>query len=85
MVQAIIDIDEKANRVLNIVKAKFGLNDKSEAIEHIIYSYGMEILEPELKPEYIKKLQKLVKQKGKRFDSVTELRSYIENRNKTRT
>ena len=85
MVQAIIDIDEKANRVINIVKAKFELNDKSKAIEHIIYSYGMEILEPELKPEYMKKLQILQKQKGKRFKNIKEMRSYLDVRAKSGT
>ena len=33
MVQAIINISEHANQILNIVKAKYGLNDKSETID----------------------------------------------------
>ena len=33
MVQAIITIDDETNRVLNMVKAKFNLKDKSQAIE----------------------------------------------------
>ena len=32
MVQAMVNISEEANRVLNIVKAQYGLKDKSEAI-----------------------------------------------------
>ena len=36
MVQAVIDIDERANRVLNIIKAKHGLKDKSERIFGIL-------------------------------------------------
>ena len=36
MVKAIVDIDEKANRVINIVKAKENLKDKSDAINLII-------------------------------------------------
>lgn len=63
MVQAIINIDEKANRVLNIIKAKYGLKDKSQAIEVMTGEYEEEILEPELRPEYIEKAQKIMKQK----------------------
>lgn len=63
MVQAIIDINEHANRVLNIVKAKYGLTDKSEAIEIMAEQYEMEVLEPELRPEYIEKAKKIMKEK----------------------
>ena len=35
MVQAMINISEDANHVLNIVKAKYKLKDKSAAIEQI--------------------------------------------------
>ena len=79
MVQAIIDIEEQTNRVLNIVKAKFGLKDKSEAINVMAEQYEKELLEPQLRPEYIEKLQRIKKQKGIRFKSVKELREHIEN------
>ena len=52
MVQAVIDIDENTNRVLNIVKAKFGLKDKSQAINMVVNDYEQRSLEPELRPEY---------------------------------
>jgi hypothetical protein len=51
MVKAMIDIDENANRILNIVKAKFGLKDKSQAINMMAKEYGQVVLEPELRPE----------------------------------
>lgn len=65
MVQAMINITENANRVLNIVKAKHGLKDKSEAINLVVSEYEENSLEPELRPEYNKKLDKIVK--GKHF------------------
>ena len=58
MVQAMIDISNEANQILNIVKAKHNLRDKSKAIEKVILDYGTEILEPELKPEFIEKMKK---------------------------
>jgi hypothetical protein len=79
MVQAVINIDEKVNRILNIVKAKFGLKDKSQAINLVVSEYEENFLEPELRPEYIKKLQKIKKQKGIHFKNIDELRQHIEN------
>ena len=58
MVQAMIDISDEANQILNIVKAKHNLRDKSKAIEKVILEYGTEVLEPELKPEFIEKMKK---------------------------
>ena len=58
-----ININDNSNRVLNIVKAQFGLKDKSEAIEFIVDRYEETFLEPELKPDYRKKLDKIVKGK----------------------
>lgn len=61
MVQAVINIDEHANRVLNIVKAKHGLRDKSQAINLVVQEYEQSFLEPELRPEYRVKLTKIMK------------------------
>ena len=63
MVQAMIDIKKEANKVLNIVKAKYGLKDKSEAINLGVKEYEENFLEPELRPEYKNKLLKIIKGK----------------------
>ena len=77
MVQAIINIEEQTNRVLNIVKAKFGLKDKSEAIDRMAQQYEETILEPELKPEYIEKAKKIMKQKKIHVGTVENLRKRL--------
>ena len=80
MVQAMIEIPKEVNQVLNIVKARFGLKTKSEAIARVVAEYGSEILEPELRPEYIEKLKKIEKEGyGETFNSIEELRNSIEN------
>lgn len=56
MVKAIVDINDEANRIINIVKAKEELRDKSDALNLIISMYGKELLEPELRPEFITEL-----------------------------
>ncbi len=78
MVQAVIDIPERVNRVLNVVKAKYGLKDKSQAIAIVVNEYEEEFLEPELRPEYLEKLNKIRKEKGIPFKSMAELRKIIE-------
>ena len=50
MVQAMIEINEHANRVLNIVKAKYGFNNKSKAIEFVVQNFEETELEDVLKP-----------------------------------
>ena len=74
MVQSIIDLSESEDRVINIVKAKFGLKNKSQAIALMAKTYQDSFLEPELKPEYLNKLENIRKGKNLRFNSVEELR-----------
>lgn len=67
MVQALIEIDDNTNRVLNIVKAKYDLKDKGEAVEIVVNKYIEEEDEPELRPEFIKKIEAIKKQKSIRI------------------
>jgi hypothetical protein len=63
MVQAMVNISENANQILNIVKARYNLKDKSEAIEKVVIDYGGNILEPELRPEFIQSMVQISKEK----------------------
>jgi len=77
MVQAIINIDEHTNKILNIIKTKYELKDKSSAIDLMAMQYEEEILEPELKPEYIEKARKINKQKAVDVGSIEKLRDRL--------
>ena len=80
MVQAIINIDDSTNKILSVIKAKYGLKDESDTIDFIVAEYEEEMLEPELKPEYIEKMQKIMKQEPiEPFNTVDELKAYIES------
>jgi uncharacterized protein YnzC (UPF0291/DUF896 family) len=79
MVQAIIDLGEKEDRILTIVKGKYGLKNKSDAVNLVIAKFEEELLEPHLRPEYIKKVRKIEKGKFHKFKSIDELRNRIEN------
>jgi len=80
MVQSIINISEGKDRILNIVKAQHGFKNKNQAIEFILEIYSDSFLDPELRPEFIEKLNK-IRQENEftNFNSIEELRKIIEN------
>lgn len=82
MAQAVINLTEHEDRILNIVKGKYGVKNKSDAIKIVIEKFEEEFLEPQIKPEYLKKLEKIHKGKYLKFNSVEELRASIEKRSK---
>jgi len=72
MVQALVDISDDANYIINLVKAKYRLKDKSQAIDRLAEEYGRELLEPELRPEFIRRLRKIEKEKTIKIKDVDE-------------
>jgi len=80
MVQAIVNIGEYEDRILTIIKGKFGLKNKSAAINFIIGEYEKDLLEPELKPVFVKKMKTLDSQgKFKSYKNLNELKAEIKN------
>jgi hypothetical protein len=80
MVTAIINISKESNRVLNILKAKHGLRTKSEAIDKLIREYEDLLPEPEVRPEYVKKMLKTRQQKTVYVGTAEEFARDIELR-----
>ena len=78
MTQNVITLNEREDRVLNVVKAKYGLKTKSEAIAVVTKAYEENFLEPEIRPEYLKKLKKIRKGRYIKYGSIGELRKAIE-------
>ncbi len=64
MVSALIELDDNTNRVLSVVKAKFSLKDKGEAVRFVVKEYVEFQNEPELRPEFVKKMEQIQKQKS---------------------
>lgn len=64
MVRALLEFSEHTNRLLNIVKAKYGLRTKAQAVEKIAEQYEQTILEPSLRPEFVEEAEERVR-KGK--------------------
>ena len=78
MVQAIISISDHANMVLNVVKAKYSLRDKSEAINLMAEQYEENVLEPQLRPEFIDRAKKIENEKPINVGTVAQLRKRYE-------
>jgi len=74
MAQAIVSFGEHEDRILTIVKGKYGFKNKSDAVNFVIDKFEEEILEPELRPEYLEKLKKIRKGNYTKFDSINALR-----------
>jgi len=75
MVKAIVEIDKEANEVINILKAQYGLNDKSEAINEMAKQYKALILESPIRPEYLARLKKIKAEPIVRIGSVSDFKA----------
>ncbi len=74
MVKAIVTINDEANRVLNIIKAEYGLKDKSQAINKLAKEYEELVFEPKIKDSYLKKLKKISKEKTTYIGSLEDFK-----------
>lgn len=73
MVQTIVKLGEHEDRLLTIIKGKYGLKNKSDAVNFLIGRFE-ESLEPELRPEYIQKALAIHSQPSIKIGSVENLR-----------
>ena len=67
MVSARVELDDYTNRVLGVIKIKFGLKDKSEALNKFIEMYGDEIIEKEATEDYVKKVIDITKKHFEKY------------------
>ena len=77
MVSAQVYLDDYTNHVLNVIKAKFGLTDKSDAINKLAEIYGEDYVEKDANGEYVKKILEIeehhLKKYGNRKMSLKDL------------
>jgi len=67
LISARVELNDYANRVLGIIKIKFGLKDKSEALNKFIELYGDDVMEKEATEEYAKKVIEISKNHIKKY------------------
>lgn len=73
MVKSTIEIPERENRILNIVKGQHGFKNKDQAFIFIIQEYEQS-LEPEIRHEFVQEMKRIEKEKGIPFKNIEELR-----------
>lgn len=78
-----LKISDYSNRVLGVVKEKYGYKDKSQALDRLMDMYGDEFVEKEVREdvilEVIAEVEKMKKQKPM---SKNELNKFFENAKK---
>ena len=74
MTSAIVNLTEENNRFLNIIKAHFGIKNKSDAINFVVENFPKEEIGLKVRPEYVRKLKRIMKGKMKSFSSLEEMR-----------
>ena len=62
-------IDEYTNRVLGVIKEKFGLKDKSKALNKFAEMYGEEFVEKEVRDDFIADVSDIIKEHHKKYPS----------------
>ncbi len=78
MIKALVMFNEDEDQLLNLMKAKYRLRNKNDALRLFLKKYGENELEPELRPEYLRKIRKIEKEGyGKTFNSIEELRKNL--------
>ena len=80
MIQARVKISDRTNQVLNIVKAKYNLKDKSAALDLVVAQYEEKLLESQYRPEFIKEILDSENDEviGP-FENADKLKAYIES------
>jgi hypothetical protein len=79
MVKAIVEIDDEADKVLKHLKVEYNLRDKSQAINLMAKEFKRFVrVEPEVRPEYVKKLMKIYKGKHIRIGSVEDFKKHYD-------
>ena len=79
MTSAVVNLTEENTVLLNLIKAKFSLHNKSDAMNLAVREYAKEALEPELSPGYVRKLKRIRQEKGKVYASLDEMMKEYES------
>ncbi len=72
MVQNIITISEKENRIVNMVKAKYGMRNKNQAIGFMIQTFAKHFL-----PDALQPIEKTVRAVEKKVSNLEEMKKEL--------
>lgn len=72
MVQNIITISEKENRIVNMVKAKYGMKNKNQAIGFMIQTFAKNFL-----PDALQPIEKPVRIAERKVSNIEEMKKEL--------
>ncbi|MFH0715019.1 MAG: hypothetical protein V1847_05120 [Candidatus Diapherotrites archaeon] len=79
-----VKVKNYTNRVLGVVKEKYGLRDKGEALDKFAEMYGEEFVDREVKDEVVREViescERHIKKYGYRTRTASQLRKLIEGK-----
>ncbi len=73
MVQNIIKLSERENRIINMAKAKYGMKNKNQAIGFIVQIFAKNFL-----PESLSPTEKPKRSEGIKLKNIEDLRKELE-------
>lgn len=68
------EINEYTNRVLGVIKEKYGLDNKSQALDKFADMFGEDFIDKEIKDEIIKEMDKAMREHRKNPNKRTSLK-----------
>ncbi len=71
MTEARFNLDEYTTRVLDVVKGKYGLKNRNEALNKFFREYGEDLVEPIIDENYLRELDKIVEDHKKNYKDRT--------------
>lgn len=78
-----LKVTDYSNRVLGVVKEKYGFKDKSQALNKLLDLYGQDFVEKEVKEEVIKEMLEScnihIKKYGFRSNNLADLKKELES------
>lgn len=72
MVQNIITVSEKENRIINMVKAKYGMRNKNQAIGFMIQTFAKHFL-----PDALRPIERSPRITGKKVSNLEEMKKEL--------
>ena len=73
MPKIVVELSEHASRVVDAVRAREGLRSTSAAIERIVEEYGEKVLDPQLRPEFVARVQRIRRGRFRKARSLDEI------------
>ncbi|MCD6522870.1 MAG: DUF2683 family protein [Candidatus Diapherotrites archaeon] len=79
MTQVVVTLNKELDKVVGIIKSMYGFSSKNKAIQFIIRREAEELLEKELRPEFVQRILRLERTgRFKKYASLDELRDEVE-------